>query len=139
MSAADFLDTNILVYAYHPRDPRKQRVAQELVDRALDGEFVVSTQVLSEFAAAMLHKVSPRATTGELIEMLDAFDSIRTVTLNAGTIRRAVEASRNYGLHFYDGLIVSAAEQAACKRLWSEDLNSGQTYFGVTVHNPFSS
>jgi predicted nucleic acid-binding protein len=61
MNAPDFLDTNVLVYAYDTTDRRKQRRAQELVQRALDGEMVVSTQVLAEFAATLLHKASAPA------------------------------------------------------------------------------
>lgn len=38
---------------------------------------------------------------------------------------------------FYDGMIVAAAERAGCKRILSEDFNTGQEYFGVTVANPF--
>jgi predicted nucleic acid-binding protein len=48
-----------------------------------------------------------------------------------------VEARAAYGLHFYDGMIVAAAERGGCERIWSEDLNAGQKYFGVTVENPF--
>ena len=49
--------------------------------------------------------------------------------------------SRNiakYGLHFYDGMIVAAAERGGCGRIWSEDLNPGHKYFGVAVENPFA-
>ena len=60
MPAPEFLNTNVLVYAYDPSDARKQRVAQDLV-RALAGDIVVSTQVLSEFAATLLHKMVPAA------------------------------------------------------------------------------
>jgi predicted nucleic acid-binding protein len=42
-----------------------------------------------------------------------------------------------YGIHFYDGMIVAAAERAGCGRIWSEDFNAGQKYFGITVTNPF--
>ncbi len=58
----DFLDTNILLYAYSPLDPRKQKIAQELVRRAVLGESAISAQVLGEFASAMLHKISPAKT-----------------------------------------------------------------------------
>ena len=57
---------------------------------------------------------------------------------DAGVVRRAVEARAAYSVHFYDGMIVATAEKAGCKRIWSEDLNSGQEYFGITVENPFS-
>jgi hypothetical protein len=32
----------------------------------------------------------------------------------------------------------AAAERGACRRIWSEDLNAEQQYFGVTVENPFT-
>jgi len=37
MSAREFLDTNILVYAYDRSEPRKQQIAQGLVRRAVAG------------------------------------------------------------------------------------------------------
>jgi predicted nucleic acid-binding protein len=35
-------------------------------------------------------------------------------------------------------MIVAAAERANCARIWSEDLHTGQKYFGVGVENPFA-
>jgi predicted nucleic acid-binding protein len=138
MPGAEFLDTNILVYAYDASDPRKQSLAQEFVRRALAGEFLISVQVLSEFASTSLHKISPPATTEQLVSILDALAPIKTVSPDQETVRRAVEARSAYGLHFYDAMIIAAAEQAACTRIWSEDLNPGQEYFGVKVQNPFT-
>jgi predicted nucleic acid-binding protein len=137
MSGVDFLDTNVLVYAYQFNDPDKQRVAQELVRRAVAGKSLISTQVLSEFASTLLHKVLPRATPEAMIAILDRLAPIKLVTSNADLIRRAVEAQASYGLHFYDCLIIAAAERAGCERILSENFNAGQEYFGVTVANPF--
>jgi predicted nucleic acid-binding protein len=138
MPAAEFLDTNILVYAYDASDPRKQSLAQELIRRALAGEFLISAQVLSEFASTLFHKISPPATTEQLISILDALAPIKTISPDEETVRRAVEAHSSCGLHFYDAMIVAAAEQAACTRIWSEDLNPGQEYLGIKVENPFT-
>ena len=49
--------------------------------------------------------------------------------LEAGVRRRAE--------HFYDGMIVAAAERGGCRRILSEDLNAGQKYFQIPVENPF--
>ncbi len=133
MSGADFLDSTVLVYAHAVDDPRKQKIAQTLLRQATSGRFAISTQVLAEFASTLLHKVSQRATTEVVIAMLDALAPIRVVTPDSGMVRRAVEASAAFGIHFYDGMIVAAAERANCERIWSEDLNAGQQYFGVTV------
>ncbi|HLX86455.1 MAG TPA: PIN domain-containing protein [Terriglobales bacterium] len=137
MNGPDFVDTNVLVYAYVFDDPRKQRAAQDLVERAMIERFVVSTQVLSELASTLLHKASPRATPAAVIAILDKLAPFRLIVPDAGLVRRAVEACASYGIHFYDGMIVAAAERAGSQRIWSEDLNAGQEYFGAVVENPF--
>ncbi len=137
MPAADFLDTNVLVYAYDLTDPRKRSIAQDVVRRALAGESVTSTQVLSELAVTLLHKISPPISPSDLIAVLDALSPIKVICPDADMIRRALEARVAYGLHFYDCMIIAAAERARCERIWSEDLNAGQKYFDMVVENPF--
>ena len=137
MSALEFLDTNVLVYSYDIADLGKQEIARNLVRKALAGDIVTSAQVLGEFAVTLLHKVVPRVETVELAAILDALGPIPIVATDADMVRRAVEVRGRYGLHFYDSMIIAAAERAGCERIWSEDLNSGQKYFGISVHNPF--
>jgi predicted nucleic acid-binding protein len=135
--SADFLDTNILVYAYDDAVPDKQRVARGLLRLAVREGMIVSAQVLAEFASTLFHKMSPRASAEQVDLALHSFESIRVMATDADIVRRAVEARGKYGIHFYDGMIVAAAERAGCKRIWSEDLNPGQRYFGIVVENPF--
>ena len=137
MSAVEFLDTNVLVYSYDTTDSRKQEIAQNLVRKAVAGDIVTSTQVLGEFAATLLRKVVPPVAPSDLADILDALGPVALVATDADMVRRAVEVRGRYGLHFYDSLIIAAAERAGCKRIWSEDLNSGQDYFGISAHNPF--
>ncbi len=138
MNGADFLDSNVLIYAYDTSDSQKRRIARDLLESGVTGRLVISTQVLAEFAAAMLHKMSPPANPAAVVKSLDALSSIRLIVPDADLVRRAVEARVAYGLHFYDGMIVAASERAGCVRIWSEDLNEGQEYFGAVVANPFS-
>jgi predicted nucleic acid-binding protein len=137
MSAPDFLDSNVLVYAYDSSAPKKQLIARDLLKSALAGLSIISTQVLSEFSATLLHKGSTRVPPQAVSSILDVLGPIKLVAPDGETVRRAVEAHVAYGIHFYDGLIVASAERAGCERIWSEDLNPGQEYFGVTVANPF--
>jgi predicted nucleic acid-binding protein len=137
MSGPDFLDTNLLVYAYTPADARKQKIAQGIVGKALKGEGVASSQVLAEFAATLLQKAAPRMRPEEVLIALDALGPIRLVHPDHGMVRRAVEARAVYGIHFYDGMIVAAAERGGCGRILSEDLNAGQRYFQIPVEDPF--
>ena len=138
MSALEFLDTNVLVYAYDPGEPRKQQIAQSLVRRAVAGEIVASSQVLGEFAATLLHKLKPSAKPEELMLLLDTLGPIKLVSLDGDAILRAVQAHAQYGIHFYDGMIVAAAERGGCRKIWSEDFNANQEYFGIAVENPFA-
>jgi predicted nucleic acid-binding protein len=137
MHGPDFLDTNVLVYAYGASNPAKQQIAQDLVRRAVAGEIVTSTQVLAEFAATLLHQLSPAACSADVLAILDALGPIRAIGADGDTVRRAVEAHAQYGVHFYDGMILAAAERGACTRILSEDFNTGQSYFGIKVENPF--
>ena len=137
MTGPDFLDTNVLVYAYVPRDARKHGIAKSIVRRALAGEGVVSTQVLAEFASTFLHKLSPPARPEDLVQLLDILSPIKLVPLDQGSVRRAIEARGAYGIHLYDGMIVAAAERGGCRRILSEDLNEGQKYFEIPVEDPF--
>ena len=137
MSARDFVDTNILVYAYDPGDARKRRIARDIVRRAIAGEGVISTQVLAEFAATLMHKLKPPAPAGDVAALLDVLGPVQTVRQDSEMVRRAVQAHAKYGVHFYDGMVVAAAERAGCRRILSEDLNAGQEYFGIVVSNPF--
>ena len=137
MSDPEFLDSNVLIYAYDRAPSAKQRAAHSLVWRAFAGEILISTQVLTEFTTTFLHKVRPHASIEEVGNMLDALSPIRVLTVDQGMVRRAIDAHARYGIHFYDGMIVAAAERGGCSRIWSEDLNPGQTYFGITVENPF--
>ena len=137
MNGRDFLDTNVLVYAYERSNPDKKQIARELVRRAVAGEFVISTQVLAEFASTLLHKVQPAISFERVIEELDVLAPIPVILPDAGIVRRAVDAQGAFGVHVYDGMIIAAAERAGSKTIWSEDLNPGQKYFGVNVANPF--
>jgi predicted nucleic acid-binding protein len=85
----------------------------------------------------ILHKITPPANPEAVVAILDSLGPIKLIAPDAGIVRRAAEARSTYGVHFYDGMIVAAAERAGCERILSEDLNHGQKYFGVTATNPF--
>lgn len=137
MPAPDFLDTNVLVYAYDATAPERRQIAQELVRRALAGEMQTSSQVIGEFVSTLLHKLTPPIKPTHMLTILDALEPIKAVAVDVEMIRRAIEAKASFGIHFYDGLIIASAERAGSTRIWSEDLNPGQKYFGIRVENPF--
>ena len=51
--------------------------------------------------------------------------------------RRALDLQTRYRYGFYDSLVIAAALDAGCTRLYSEDLQDGQRIEGLTIKNPF--
>ena len=65
------------------------------------------------------------------------FRNMEIVNNDLELIEQAIDISIISQLSFWDSLIIAAAEKANCEFIFSEDLNNGQTYRGVTVINPF--
>ncbi len=53
-------------------------------------------------------------------------------------ILEAINIQTRYEVSFWDAMIIQSAIRLKCERIWSEDLNAGQQYAGVTVANPFN-
>ena len=132
-----FLDTNILVYAVTDDDPRKREIAIDLITHALEvnHDGCISTQVLQEFCNTMYKKT--KRTRQEIDALLDGFRDLLKADVTIDLVRYAIDVKEEYGIQFYDALIVSTAEKLGCTEIVSEDLNPDQTYRGMTVVNPF--
>ena len=132
-----FFDTNIFVYAASEQDVRKRDIARELIRHAIEvnHDGCISTQVLQEFCNTM-YKKSLR-TKEEIDGMLDYFRELLATDVTIDLVRRAMAVKEEYGIQFYDALIVATASKLGCHEIVSEDLNPEQTYCGMAVVNPF--
>ncbi len=136
-----FFDTNVLVYLFDAKAPDKQATARSLWDRACrEAAPVLSTQVLQEFFATVTKTVKqgvPIPTAREaILEFSDIADvAAISVPLIAAATRR-VETS---GFSFWDSLIIESAIDSGARRLWTEDLQDGQSFGELMVVNPFRS
>jgi len=136
---AEFVDTNILVYAYDQTAGPKHESARGLMDRLWDsGEGVLSTQVLQEFYVAVTRKIPQPIASRRAREIIADLGTWTVATLEVPEILSASEISDRYRVNFWDGLILAAAQKEDAVILWSEDLNDGQNYGGVVARNPFS-
>ena len=132
-----FFDTNILLYSATDQDPRKGDIARELIARAItvNHDGCISTQVLGEFANVMIGKLQQ---TQETVDgYLDYFRDLLKTDVTIDLVRHAIDVKEEYGIQFFDALIVSTAEKLGCTEIVSEDLNPDQTYRGMAVVNPF--
>ena len=138
MSDREFIDTNVLVYAYDRHIPAKQEQAQQILLSGIENESaVLSTQVLGEFFNVVTRRIQNPPSAEEAEAVIDLIGILPVVEVEAALIRRAVATHRQYGITCWDSLIVAAAERAGCSRILSEDLNAGQAYHGIVVVNPF--
>ena len=133
-----FIDTNVLVYAYDTRDPEKQLRAQAHVTAGIEDESaVISVQVLSEFFTVVTRRIPSPLSIDEAEQVMDLLCILPVVELDIRVIRRAIGIHRQYGISYWDSLIVAAAQKAECAQILTEDLNAGQSYEGILVMNPF--
>ena len=133
-----FFDTNILVYAVTDQDPRKKRIANEVLFHSLEvnHDGCISTQVLQEFCNTLLGK---RLRTREEIDrLLDYYRELLVTDVTIDLVRHALDVKEEYGIQYYDALIVSAAEKLGCHEIVTEDLNPNQLYRGMAIVNPFA-
>lgn len=135
------LDTNILAYlAGVSRIPG-------------DDAKIARTRVLVEQLSANCTLIAPIQTLGELFIVLrragataedarsvliEFADSLGASSSTRGSMLAAADLVVDHRLQFWDALIVSAAVEAGCTLLLSEDMQHGFIVRGLTVINPLA-
>lgn len=139
MSAKYFLDTNLFVYSFDRAAPRKTKIADTLIREAIAKRTgVVSYQVVQEFFNVALRRFTPVMEADEAQQYLATiFRPLLSVQSSATLYAEALPLQQKAKLSWYDSLIVVAALEAGCVVLYSEDLQDGQEFSGLTVKNPF--
>jgi predicted nucleic acid-binding protein len=136
MSVECFLDTDVLVYAVSSAEPElaKSRKALELVQRS---DFGLSAQVLQEFYVTVTRKIRKPLKPELAVALMEQYRVFPLVATDYPLIVSAVELALRYGISYWDGAIVAAAEALEAKVLYTEDLSHGQLYGSVRAVNPF--
>ena len=137
MSVEDFIDTNIFVYLFDETDLLKRRRAETLVrDSLVNRTGCISYQVVQETLSVLIQRldVSTELATQLLDDVLVPLWQIDPTPM---LYRRGLHVQTRYGFSFYDSLIVAAALEAGCTRLYTEDLQHGQRIGQLTIEDPF--
>jgi predicted nucleic acid-binding protein len=134
-----FIDTNIVVYSFDPNDQRKQDIARELIQNALkDQTGCISSQVIQEFLNVSTKKFNPPLSHPDSLKYLNAvLAPLCEVFTSLDLLRRTIEVSERWQYSLYDSMIITAALQANCALLYSEDLQHEQQIESLTIVNPF--
>ena len=133
-----FIDTNVLVYADSTDEPRKQRIAIDLL-RHLRFERlgVLSTQVLNEYIQVGLRKLG--LSHAHIREQLHCYRQLEIATVTPDNVDMALDLHQKHALSYWDALIVASAHIAGCSVLLTEDMGTGEILAGVKLVNPFDS
>ncbi len=137
--SGDFLDSNVFVYLFDETDERKRDTAEEIVNSALQNQNAgISFQVVQETLNVVTRKVAaPMTVEGAKSFMEEVLVPLWRVSPSPALYNRALDVQSRYRYSFYDSLIIAAALDARCSRLYSEDLQNGQRIEGLTIKNPF--
>ena len=137
MSADEFLDTNVLVYSVDLESPEKRQRALELINRGLtEHTACISFQVVQETLNVLIRRTE--TPVDRIRQLMDSIPvPLWQVYPSASLYQDAISIQGRYGFSFYDSLIVAAALEAGCTRLYSEGLQHGQQVQRLTIVNPF--
>ena len=134
-----FVDTNVLLYAYDPSAGEKHLRARTLVGelgRARRG--ALSVQVLQEFYVNVVRKIAVPLSPSDARDRIRMLSRWTVHSPLAHDVISGTEISEQHQISLWDAMIVRSASELGCTVLWSEDLNSGQRIDGVEIRNSFS-
>jgi predicted nucleic acid-binding protein len=136
------LDTNILAYlagvARSAADEAKIGKVRDIIGRlGLDVSLIAPAQTLGElFVVLRRGSASAEEARAILLEFGQAFG---TAASESRTFLSAADLVVDHKLQFCDSLIVTAAADAGCTLLLSEDMQDGFVTRGLTIVDPLRS
>ena len=135
----EFVDANVLVYAYDASAGRKKTQAEQLLTRLWgSGTGCLSVQVMQEFFVTVTRKVAEPLPADEAADRVRELGAWRVFAPGADDVLRAIVLHQRSTVGFWDAMVVHAASELGCGVLWTEDLNDGQVIQGVRIRNPFT-
>ena len=140
---ASLVDTNVLVYRFDPREPRKQAIAEKLLrEHSVTGELYVPHQAIVEFMAVITRL--KWAAEKPLMTTIDAIREAEEILLefpilypDEAMLRIALQGMAAYLLSWYDAHLWAYAERFGMSEIVSEDFQHGRRYGTVVIRNPF--
>jgi predicted nucleic acid-binding protein len=136
-SLGEFVDTNILIYAFDRSAGEKHRIAADLVAHLWKvRRGWISLQVMQEFYVSATRKL--KLPVDEATLQVLRLRLWRVHRPSVDDILAAIELHQRHSVSFWDALILRSAQASRCSVLWSEDLSNGQRWGNLEVRNPFT-
>jgi len=135
-------DTNVYVYALDADEPAKQSKAVDLFDRLMQqpADTVLVWQVAGEFLN-QLRKWEPqgRLTSAAAEAAFHRFRAMFALRIPTQAVFQiSFDLRARFSLSHWDSMLLAACKEAGVTTLFSEDMDSGTDYDGLTIVNPFA-
>ena len=139
---AALVDTNVLVYRFDSRFPRKQAIATDLLRRGLREDSVrIPHQAIVEFIAAVTRPLSGGdSLLSEEDAQREAEELLAQFTILYPTespVRSAIRGWATYRLPWFDAHLWAYAHEHGLSDIYSEDFQHDRLYGTVRLINPF--
>lgn len=131
------VDSNVLAYAEGVNGAQNRDAAVSLLQALPPESTLLPVQALGELFTVLVRKAgkSRAEAAAAVLSWGDVFPLIET---SNEVLLAATDLAGAHQLSLWDAVMLSAAADAKCRLLLSEDLQEGFTWRGVTVTNPFA-
>ena len=130
------VDTNIIIYGFDLRDPKKQAIARKLVVGLPQGALV--WQVACEFVAVSQRLSAQGHVSYDPWMEIGSLQAMWTPVLpRFAAFARAETLKANFSLSFWDAMLIAVCLESGVQRLYSEDFSAYQKIDGLEIVNPF--
>lgn len=139
---AALVDTNVLVYRFDPRFPKKQRKAGAILRRGIAEDSIrVPHRAIVEFVAAVTRPLSGGksllSTQDAIRETEEMLSQFVVLYPTEQLLRTALRGAAAYRLSWFDAHLWAYAEHYGLSELISEDFQHDRLYGSVRTINPF--
>jgi predicted nucleic acid-binding protein len=135
------VDTNIFIYGLDDSEPAKQAKAQALIARLVQPP--VETVLLWQAAGELLSCLRKWESAGRITStdvkahFRDAFALFPLKVPTTTVFEIGFDLHGRFSLSHWDSMLLAACKDAGVTTLFSEDMDSGTDYDGLTIVNPF--
>lgn len=139
----NFIDTNILVYAYDLHEKDKRVKCSYIVKSILSGEekASISNQVLSELFYVLtrdMRKPLIEEKAEEIVETIIKSDNWIKVNYTCKTLSKAMYFAKEFKIHFWDALIAATMLENNVFTIYTENVNDFKKIPMLKVINPLA-
>jgi predicted nucleic acid-binding protein len=136
------VDTNVFVYAFDADEVAKRPKAEALLDGLTKqpAENLLLWQVAGEFLNWLRkwEAAGRMSATDVEVHFRDVLASFPLRLPSAACFEISFTLRSRYSLSHWDSMLLAACKEAGVTRLYSEDMQDGADYDGVSIVNPFA-